>query len=98
NPGELEKTEELGGKILEFCIAVGGTVTGEHGVGIEKIGSMCVQFSPAEITQMQALKTAFDPAGGLNPGKMLPTLNRCAEYGRMLVRRGLLAFPELERF
>jgi glycolate oxidase len=95
---QLHRAEAFGAEILETSVAMGGTVTGEHGVGIEKIGSMCVQFSPAEITQMQALKTAFDPAGGLNPGKMLPTLNRCAEYGRMLVRRGLLAFPELERF
>lgn len=98
DPDQLHRAEAFGAEILETSVAMGGTVTGEHGVGVEKIGSMCVQFSPAEITQMQALKAAFDPAGGLNPGKMLPTLNRCAEYGRMLVRRGLLAFPELERF
>lgn len=79
-------------------MALGGTVTGEHGVGIEKLNSMCVQFSAEERAQMLALKSAFDPAGLLNPGKVIPTLNRCAEYGRMHVRKGLLAFPELERF
>ena len=73
-------------------------MTGEHGVGVEKLSSMCVQFSPAERTQMEALKRAFDPTGLLNPGKVIPTLQRCAEYGRMHVKKGLLPFPELERF
>jgi glycolate oxidase len=77
---------------------MGGTVTGEHGVGVEKLSSMCVQFSPAERAQMEGVKRAFDPAGKLNPGKVIPSLSRCAEYGRMHVKRGLLAFPELPRF
>ena len=77
---------------------MGGTVTGEHGVGVEKLSSMCVQFSPAERERMLALKHAFDPEGLLNPGKVIPTLNRCAEYGKMHVRRGLLAFADIPRF
>ena len=98
NPGELERTEELGGKILEFCIEVGGTVTGEHGVGVEKINQMCIQFSREELAQFHAVKSAFDPKGLLNPGKAVPTLSRCAEFGRMHVHGGKLKFPELERF
>ncbi len=98
NPGELERTEELGGKILEFCIAVGGTVTGEHGVGVEKINQMCLQFTKRELAQFHALKAAFDPKGLLNPGKAVPTLSRCAEFGRMHVHSGKLVYPELERF
>jgi glycolate oxidase len=97
-PGELEKTEELGGKILEFCVAVGGTVTGEHGVGVEKINQMCIQFTRAELEQFHALKAAFDPRGLLNPGKAVPTLSRCAEFGRMHVHGGKLVYPDLERF
>ncbi len=97
-PGELERTEELGGKILELCVAVGGTITGEHGVGREKINQMCVQFGPDELTAFHAVKAAFDPEGLLNPGKNIPTLHRCAEFGRMHVHRGQLPFPELERF
>lgn len=97
-PGELERTEELGGKILELCIEVGGTISGEHGVGVEKINQMCVQFSKAELEQFFAIKAAFDPDGLLNPGKAIPTLNRCAEFGAMHVHRGQLPFPELERF
>jgi glycolate oxidase len=80
NPGELERTEELGGKILELCVAVGGTITGEHGVGIEKINQMCVQFEPAELEQFRAVKRAFDPDEQLNPGKGIPTPRRCSEY------------------
>ena len=79
-PGELEKTEELGGRILELCVEVGGTITGEHGVGIEKINQMCVQFSPEELAQFRAVKAAFDPQGLLNPGKGVPTPRRCSEY------------------
>ena len=79
-------------------VAMGGTVTGEHGVGVEKLNSMCVQFSAAENAQMMAVKHAFDPRGLLNPGKVIPTLQRCAEYGRMLVRGGRLPHAELERF
>jgi glycolate oxidase len=77
---------------------MGGTVTGEHGVGVEKLNSMCVQFSAEENAQMLALKHAWDPLGLLNPGKVVPTLNRCAEYGKMLVRDGKLAHPDLPRF
>jgi glycolate oxidase len=97
-PGELERTEEFGGKILELCVAVGGTITGEHGVGIEKLDQMCTQFSAAELEQLHAVKHAFDPDALLNPGKAVPTLHRCAEFGAMHVHDGKLAFPELERF
>lgn len=97
-PGELERTEQLGGKILELCIEVGGTISGEHGVGVEKINQMCVQFSSVELEQFFAVKAAFDPQGLLNPGKAIPTLNRCAEFGAMHVHRGQLPYPELERF
>ena len=93
-----EFAELFGADILETSVRLGGTVTGEHGVGVEKLASMCVQFSPEERAQMFALKRAFDPAETLNPGKVIPTLQRCAEYGKMHVRRGMLAFPELERF
>ena len=97
-PGDLAHTEEMGGKILELCIAVGGTITGEHGVGVEKINQMCAQFGRAELVQFHAVKAAFDPLGLLNPGKAVPTLARCAEFGRVHVHGGKLAFPELERF
>jgi glycolate oxidase len=95
---QLHRAEAFGADILETSVALGGTVTGEHGVGIEKLGSMCVQFSREELAQMEALKRAFDPAGLLNPGKMIPTLHRCAEGGKLVVKKGLLPFPELERF
>ncbi len=98
DPDQLHRCEQFGAEILERSVALGGTVTGEHGVGVEKLNSMCVQFSAEEREQMLALKAAFDPAGTLNPGKQIPSLSRCAEYGRMHVKRGLLAFPELERF
>ncbi len=97
-PGELEKTEEFGGRILELCVEVGGTITGEHGVGVEKINQMCVQFRPDELEQFHSVKSAFDPHGLLNPGKAVPTLHRCAEFGAMHVHKGELAFPHLERF
>ncbi len=97
-PGELERTEAFGVKILELCIAVGGTITGEHGVGIEKIGQMCNQFAAPELAQFHAIKHAFDAHGLLNPGKAIPTLQRCAEFGAMHVHNGKLSFPELERF
>jgi len=97
-PGEFERTEEFGAEILEICVEMGGTVTGEHGVGIEKINTMCVQFSPQERMSFFAIKRAFDPEGLLNPGKAIPTLSRCAEYGREHVHRGALRFPELSRF
>jgi glycolate oxidase len=95
---QLHRAERFGAEILELSVEMGGTVTGEHGVGIEKLASMCVQFSSAEREQMLALKRAFDPDAGLNPGKVIPTLSRCAEYGRMHVKRGLLAFAELPRY
>ena len=98
DPDQLHRAELFGADVLETSVRLGGTVTGEHGVGIEKINSMCVQFSPEERAQMEALKLAFDPQGLLNPGKVIPTLQRCAEYGKMVVHRGMLPFPELERF
>jgi glycolate oxidase len=98
DPDQLHRCELFGADILETSVALGGTVTGEHGVGVEKLSSMCVQFSPEERAQMLAVKHAFDPAGLLNPGKVIPTLHRCAEYGKMHVKKGLLPFPELERF
>jgi len=97
-PGELERTEEFGGKILELCVEVGGSITGEHGVGMEKINQMCVQFEALELTQFHAIKEAFDRKGLLNPGKAVPTLHRCAEFGAMHVHHGELPHPELERF
>jgi glycolate oxidase len=96
--GEWERAEAFGAEILELCVALGGTITGEHGVGAEKIGSMCVQFNEAERGAFSAVKSAFDPAGLLNPAKVIPTLHRCAEYGRMRVHRGAVPFPDLERF
>ncbi|MEX0951148.1 MAG: FAD-linked oxidase C-terminal domain-containing protein [Gammaproteobacteria bacterium] len=98
SPGELHRAEQLGARILEACVAAGGTVTGEHGVGIEKINQMCSQFHSPELTQFHAIKQAFDPAGLLNPGKAVPTLKRCAEYGGLHVHHGQLPHPELERF
>ena len=95
---QLRRCELFGADILETSVAMGGTVTGEHGVGVEKLNSMCVQFSAQENAQMRGLKHAFDPAGLLNPGKVIPTLNRCAEYGKMLVRGGQIRHPELPRF
>ena len=97
-PGELQKTEEFGAKILEMCIDVGGTITGEHGVGIEKINQMCSQFTSHELEMFHSVKAAFDPSGLLNPGKAIPTLRRCAEHGAMHVNRGDEKFPELPRF
>jgi glycolate oxidase len=98
DPDQLHRCELFGADILETSVAMGGTVTGEHGVGVEKLNSMCVQFSAEENAQMLALKAAFDPQGSLNPGKVIPTLNRCAEYGKMLVRAGKLSHPDLPRF
>ncbi|MGD9773838.1 FAD-linked oxidase C-terminal domain-containing protein [Diaphorobacter sp.] len=98
DPDQLRRCELFGADILETSVAMGGTVTGEHGVGVEKLNSMCTQFTPEENAQMFALKHAFDPAGLLNPGKAIPTLHRCAEYGKMLVRGGQLHHPDLPRF
>jgi glycolate oxidase len=97
-PGELEKTEQFAADILEMCIEYGGTITGEHGVGIEKINQMCSQFAPAELTAFHAVKAAFDAKTLLNPGKAVPLLQRCAEYGAMRVSAGKLPFPDLPRF
>ncbi|MCY1163408.1 MAG: FAD-linked oxidase C-terminal domain-containing protein [Pseudomonadota bacterium] len=95
---QLRRCELFGADILETSVAMGGTVTGEHGVGVEKLNSMCVQFSAEENEQMFGVKRAFDAKGLLNPGKVIPTLNRCAEYGKMLVRGGKIAHPDLPRF
>jgi glycolate oxidase len=98
DPDQLRRCELFGADILETSVRLGGTVTGEHGVGVEKLNSMCVQFSPAEREQMLAIKAAFDPLSLLNPGKVIPTLHRCAEYGKMHVHRGLLPHADLPRF
>jgi glycolate oxidase len=97
-PGELARTEEFGAKILQLSIEVGGTITGEHGVGVEKIDAMCVQFRTPELETFHAVKRAFDERALLNPGKAVPTLVRCAEFGRMHVRAGQEKFPDLPRF
>jgi glycolate oxidase len=98
DPDQLHRCELFGADILETSVAMGGTVTGEHGVGVEKLNSMCVQFSAAENEMMFGVKRAFDPKGLLNPGKVIPTLQRCAEYGKMLVRGGQIKHPDLPRF
>ena len=98
DPDQLHRCELFGADILETSVAMGGTITGEHGVGVEKLSSMCVQFTAAENAQMMALKHAFDPGELLNPGKLVPTLARCAEYGKQVFKGGRLPFPELERF
>jgi glycolate oxidase len=98
NPGELERAEEFGADILRFCVAVGGVLTGEHGVGVEKRDLMPVMFDAVDLDQQQRLKCAFDPDGLLNPGKVFPQLHRCAELGRMHIHRGQTAFPDLPRF
>lgn len=97
-PGQLELAEEIGGKILELCVEAGGSITGEHGVGREKINQMCAQFQPDELTTFHAVKEAFDARRLLNPGKNIPTLQRCAEFGAMHVHKGQLPHPELPRF
>lgn len=97
-PGEMDRAEQIGAKILELCVEVGGTITGEHGVGREKINQMCAQFNSEELQFFHRLKAAFDPHTLLNPGKNVPTLNRCAEFGSMHIHAGQLPHPELERF
>ena len=97
-PGELEKVEEFGAEILKLCVEVGGVLTGEHGVGVEKRDLMGEMFSEADLKQQQRVKCAFDPDALLNPGKVFPVLHRCAELGRMHVHRGQLPFPDLPRF
>jgi glycolate oxidase len=98
DPDQLRRTEAFAGEVLEKCVAVGGTITGEHGVGVEKIDQMCVQFGAAELETFHAIKRAFDPQGLLNPGKAIPTLARCAEFGRRHVHGGQLPQPGLPRF
>jgi glycolate oxidase len=98
DPDEMRRCELFGADVLETSVRLGGTITGEHGVGVEKLNSMCVQFSPSERAQFLAVKRAFDPLELLNPGKVIPTLHRCAEYGKMHVHRGMLPFPNLPRF
>lgn len=98
NPGERERTERLGTAILALCVETGGSVTGEHGVGVEKLDAMCTQFAAPEIEQFRRIKHAFDPLQLLNPGKAIPTLRRCAEFGRMHVHRGALPFAGIERY
>ena len=96
--GDLQKTEKLASDILELCVEVGGTITGEHGVGIEKINQMCTQFTDNERERFHGIKAAFDKKGLLNPGKAVPSLHRCAEYGRMHVHEGRVKFPDIPRF
>jgi len=95
---QLQRTEAFAAEVLEKCVAVGGTITGEHGVGVEKINQMCVQFREPELETFHAVKRAFDPKGLLNPGKAVPTLSRCAEFGRMHLHGGRLPHAELPRF
>jgi glycolate oxidase len=97
-PGDCERADRFGAEILELCVRLGGTITGEHGVGVEKINSMCVQFSARERAAFFAVKKAFDPPGLLNPGKAIPTLARCAEYGKMHVHKGALPHRDISRF
>ena len=97
-PGELDKAEAFGADILRLCVEVGGVLTGEHGVGVEKRDLMGIMFTEDDLNQQQRLKCAFDSEGLLNPGKMFPTLHRCAELGRVHVHRGQVRFPDLPRF
>jgi len=97
-PGELEKAEEFGSDILRLCVEVGGVLTGEHGVGVEKRDLMPAMFSEDDLKQQQRVKCAFDPDSLLNPGKVFPTLHRCAELGRVHIHRGKMAFPDIPRF
>jgi glycolate oxidase len=98
DPDELERAEKFGADILKLCVKVGGVLTGEHGVGIEKRDLMPEMFSEADLDQQQRLKCAFDAEGLLNPGKVFPVLHRCAELGRMVVRGGKLPHADLPRF
>ncbi len=98
NPGELEKCEAFGADILKLCVEVGGVLTGEHGVGIEKRDLMGEMFTEEDLKQQQRLKCDFDPDGRLNPGKVFPILHRCAELGKMHVHNGELPFPDIPRF
>ena len=97
-PRELERAEEFGADILKLCVEVGGVLTGEHGVGVEKRDLMGTMFNEQDLNQQQRVKCAFDSEGLLNPGKVFPTLHRCAELGRMHIHHGQIPFPELPRF
>jgi glycolate oxidase len=97
-PGELEKTEKFGAEILKLCVEVGGVLSGEHGIGVEKRDLMPVMFSEIDLNQQQRVKCAFDAKGLLNPGKVFPQLHRCAELGRLHVHAGRLPFPDIPRF
>jgi glycolate oxidase len=97
-PGELEKTEKFGAEILKLCVEVGGVLTGEHGVGVEKRDLMHTMFSEIDLNQQQRVKCAFDSKGLLNPGKVFPQLHRCAELGRLHIHAGKLPFPDIPRF
>ena len=98
NPGELERAEEFGAEILRLCVAVGGVLTGEHGVGVEKRDLMPEVFDEIDLAHQRRLKCAFDPDGAMNPGKVFPVLHRCAEEGRVHVHHGQHRFPDLPRF
>jgi glycolate oxidase len=98
NPGEMKRAEEFGAEILRLCVSVGGVLTGEHGVGIEKRDLMLEMFTESDLEHQQRVKCAFDPEGYLNPGKVFPTLHRCAELGQMHIHRGQMPFPDLPRF
>jgi glycolate oxidase len=98
NPGEMKKAEEFGAEILRLCVSVGGVLTGEHGVGTEKRDLMLEMFTESDLEHQQRVKCAFDPEGYLNPGKVFPTLHRCAELGQMHIHRGQMPFPDLPRF
>ncbi len=97
-PGELEKTEQFGAEIMKLCVEVGGVLTGEHGVGVEKRDLMSMMFSEIDLNAQQRVKCAFDAKGLLNPGKMFPSLHRCAELGRLHISGGKLPFPDIPRF
>jgi len=97
-PGELERAEDFGSEILTLCVEVGGVLTGEHGVGVEKRDLMGTMFTEEDLNQQQRVKCAFDPDGLLNPGKVFPTLHRCAELGRVHVHHGHTRFPDIPRF
>jgi glycolate oxidase len=97
-PGELEAAEAFGAEILKLCVEVGGVLTGEHGVGVEKRDLMPTMFNETDLAHMERVKCAFDAGGLLNPGKMFPQLHRCAELGRVHVHRGQVRFPDLPRF
>jgi len=97
-PGELEKAEDFGSDILKLCVEVGGVLTGEHGVGVEKRDLMEIMFNDVDLDHQQRIKCAFDAKGLLNPGKVFPTLRRCVELGRMHVHGGKVPFPDIPRF